>query len=70
VNHAKAGASPSDALAAGLSRAALLLAICSGLGIAIALLMARHHQRRPSAIDLAAAAAASSHTIPTRPVTA
>jgi EmrB/QacA subfamily drug resistance transporter len=69
VNHAEAGASPSDALAAGLSRASLLLAICSGLGIAIALLMARHHQRRPSAIDLAAAAAASSHTIPTRPVT-
>ena len=57
VEHADAGASASDALAAGLSRAALLMAILSGLGIALALLMARHQQARPSAIDLAAAAA-------------
>jgi EmrB/QacA subfamily drug resistance transporter len=69
VEHTAAGASPSDALAAGLSRASLLLAICSGLGIAIAFLMARHHQPGTSAINRAAAAAASSHTIPTRPVT-
>lgn len=31
--------------------------------------MARHHQRTPNAVDLVAPAAASSHTIPTRPVT-
>ena len=69
VEETAAGASASDALAAGLSRAALLMAILSGLGIALALLMARHHQARPSAVDLAAAAAgATSHTIPTRPV--
>ena len=69
VEHVNAGASASDALAAGLSRASLLLAICSSLGIAIALLMARHRPGRPSAVDRAAAAAATSHTIPTRPVT-
>jgi hypothetical protein len=45
------------------------MAILSGLGIVLALLMARHKQHRPGAIDLAAAAAATSHTIPTRPVT-
>ena len=69
VDHAAAGASPSNALAAGLSRASLLLAVCSGLGIAIAFLMARHHQPSAKPINRAAAAAASSHTIPTRPVT-
>ena len=69
VEETAAGASASEALAAGLSRAALLMAIMSGLGIALALLMARHQQARPSAVDLAAAAAgATSHTIPTRPV--
>ena len=68
VEETAAGASASDALASGLSRAALLMAIMSGLGIALALLMARHQQARPSAVDLAAAAAgATSHTIPTRP---
>jgi hypothetical protein len=47
------------------------MAILSGLGIALALFMARHRQDRPRAIDLAAAAAgAASHTIPTRPVSA
>ena len=62
------GASRSDALASGVSRASLLMAVCCGLGIAIALLMARHYQHPPTAIDRAAAAAgAASHTIPTRP---
>jgi hypothetical protein len=37
-----------------------VMAILSALGIAVALLMARHHQRRPKAVDLAAAAAATS----------
>jgi hypothetical protein len=45
------------------------MAILCGLGIALALLMARHRLARPTAVDLAAAAAgAASHTIPTRPV--
>ena len=34
------------------------------LGVVLALLMARHHQARPHAVDRAAAAAATSHTIP------
>ena len=67
VEEADAGASASEALAAGLSRAALLMAIMSGLGIALVLLMARHRQARPSAVELAAAAASTSHTIPVRP---
>jgi EmrB/QacA subfamily drug resistance transporter len=69
VDHLQSGESSADALAAGLSRASLFLAICSGAGIALALLMARHRPSRPTAVDLAAAAAgATSHTIPTRPV--
>ena len=38
-------------------------------GIALAVLMARHVQRRPKAVNLAAAAAASAHGIPTEPLT-
>jgi EmrB/QacA subfamily drug resistance transporter len=67
VDHKNSGASAADALAAALSRSCLVMAILSALGIAVALLMARHHQRRPKAIDLAAAAAATAHTIPTEP---
>jgi MFS family permease len=67
-NETAGGASTADALASGLSRAALLMGIMSGLGIALALLMGRHQQPRPSAVDLAAAAAGTAHTIPTRPV--
>ena len=62
VEETAAGASASEALASGLSRAALLMAILSGLGIALALLMARHQQARPSAVDLAAAAAGPPRT--------
>ena len=39
-----------------------------GIGREIALLMARHHQRKPKAVDFAAAAAATAHTVPTQPV--
>ena len=65
VEETAAGASASEALAAGLSRSALLMTVCAGLGITLALLMARHQQARPRAIDRVAAAAAISHTIPT-----
>jgi EmrB/QacA subfamily drug resistance transporter len=68
IDHEKGGASTSDALAAALSRVSLVLAICSAAGIALALLMARHHMRKPKAVDLAAAAAASAHTVPIQPV--
>jgi len=70
VDHQKSGASSADALAAALSRSCLVMAILAALGIAVALLMARHHQRRPKAVDLAAAAAATAHTIPTQPQSA
>jgi MFS family permease len=64
VERLDAGASTSDALATGLARSALLLAVFCGLGIALSLLMARHYQARPRAIDRAAAAAATTHTLP------
>ena len=66
--HEQAGSSPADALAAALSRSSLFLAICSAAGIALALLMARHYQAKPTVVDRVAAAAATAHTIPTRPV--
>jgi hypothetical protein len=46
----------------------LLLAIFSGAGIALSLLMARHRPTEPTTVQRAAAAAASQHTIPTVPV--
>ncbi|MGA5300034.1 MFS transporter [Nucisporomicrobium flavum] len=61
------GATPVDALAAGLSRSALLLAVMAGAGIALALLMGRHRGGASSALHRSAAAAAASHTIPTQP---
>ena len=64
VDRTDAGASTSEALAAGLSRSTLLLAVFSALGIALSLLMARHYQAPPRAIDRAAAAAATAHTLP------
>jgi len=64
VDRTDAGASTSEALAAGLSRSTLLLAVFSALGIALSLLMARHYQAPPRAIDRAAAAAAIAHTLP------
>ena len=68
-NHREAGASAADALAAGLSRSALLMALISAAGVVLALLV-RHQRRHPiEAIHRAAAAAGTSHTIPTQPVT-
>jgi EmrB/QacA subfamily drug resistance transporter len=66
--HLAAGASPQDALAAGLSRSALLMAGTSLVGVGLVVLMGRHRARRPQAVDRAAAAAVSAHTIPTQPV--
>jgi EmrB/QacA subfamily drug resistance transporter len=68
-NHRQAGATPADALAAGLSRSALLLALLSASGVALALLLARHRTARPRPVDRAAAAAVTTHTIPIEPVT-
>ena len=68
VEETAAGATASDALATGLARASVLMAILSGLGVALALLIARDQKPRSTAVDLAAAAAGTSHTIPTQPV--
>ena len=67
-SHEDAGASAAAALAAGLSRASILLAIVSAAGVALAILMGRHRAPKPGAVDLAAAAAATTHTIPTVPL--
>jgi hypothetical protein len=68
VTNNHGGASNPDALATGLAGAGLVLAIFSGVGVALSLLMARHRPGRPTTVQLAAAAAATSHTIPTAPV--
>jgi EmrB/QacA subfamily drug resistance transporter len=67
-NHKDAGASASDALAAGLSAASIVMAIWCAAGVALVVFLRRHRAKPPEAVDLAAAAAASTHTIPTRPV--
>ncbi|MFL6129437.1 MAG: MFS transporter, partial [Mycobacteriales bacterium] len=66
-SHRAAGASTADALAAGLSRSALLLAVMSAAGVVLALLVRRHRMTRQAALDRAAAAALTAHTIPTEP---
>jgi EmrB/QacA subfamily drug resistance transporter len=62
------GATAADALASALGRSSLALAIFSALGVLLVVLLRRFNHPRPQAVDLAAAAAASTHTIPTRPV--
>lgn len=66
-NRLAGGASEADALAAGLSRAALVLAIASAVGIALALLIGRFRAARPRTVDRVAAAAVTTHTIPIEP---
>jgi MFS family permease len=58
------GASKSEALAAGFSRASLLMAIWAVCGVALLVLMRRYRPQAPRGVDRAAAAAATSHTIP------
>jgi hypothetical protein len=65
--HRQAGEPAAAALAAGLSRAALLLTIMSAAGVALALLVRHHRAVRTRRIDRAAAAAVTAHTIPTEP---
>ena len=57
------GESASEALAAGLAASALFMAVCSAAGIALVALLARYRPLRPAAIDRAAAAASTTHTI-------
>ena len=67
TNRREAGESAADALAAGLSSSALLMAILAGSGVLLILLMRRHRPAKAQAVDRAAAAAITTHTIPTRP---
>ena len=70
-NHLDAGESASEALAVGLSRSSLLMAIWAGLGVLLVVLLARHRPAgRARAVDRAAAAAVVTHTIPTEPTEA
>ncbi|SEL43659.1 MFS transporter [Streptacidiphilus jiangxiensis] len=70
LDHQSAGAPAADALASGFSRAAIGLALFCAFGIVLALLVGRIRPTGPpTAAHYAAAAAAGSHTIPTRPVT-
>jgi EmrB/QacA subfamily drug resistance transporter len=66
--HLDEGASRADALAAGVSRAALLMAIMCAAGVWLAALLRKHKQPKPDAVHRAAAAAVTAHTIPTKPV--
>jgi len=59
------GAGAGDALATGLSRSSIVLAVFSALGIVLGVLVARK-PAAPQAVDYAAAAAGTVHTIPTR----
>jgi EmrB/QacA subfamily drug resistance transporter len=63
-NHLQAGAAPADALAAGLSRAAIFLTLFCAAGILLLVVMRRFKARQPRPVDLAAAAAITTHTIP------
>jgi EmrB/QacA subfamily drug resistance transporter len=66
-NHRAAGDSASEALAAGLGASALLMAILAASGVLLVGFMRRHHPGPSHAIDRAAAAAITVHTIPTQP---
>ena len=68
-SHAAAGDSPGDALAAGLAAASLTMAIWAAAGVLLVRLLAGHRLRRPRAVDRAAAAASTTHTIPIPPET-
>jgi EmrB/QacA subfamily drug resistance transporter len=63
-NHLASGSSDGEALAAGVSRSALLMGIMAACGVLLAALMRAYRVRHPTPADRAAAAAASLHTIP------
>nr|BFE73495.1 hypothetical protein GCM10020092_067960 [Actinoplanes digitatis] len=65
--HRAVGDPAGVALAAGLSRAALLMTVMSAAGIVLALMVRHHRATQARAVDRAAAAAATTHTIPTEP---
>lgn len=68
ASHKADGFSPSESLAAGLSRSAILMAVMAFAGVLLAVLMGRHQAAKARSVHKAAAAAAIAHTIPTAPV--
>jgi EmrB/QacA subfamily drug resistance transporter len=66
-NHKDAGDAAADALASGLAAASLLMAIWTAAGIALVVLLKRHRAARARPVDIAAAAAATAHTLPVGP---
>jgi hypothetical protein len=67
VDRREAGESAADALASGLAAASVMMAIWCALGVALVVLLARGRRARTRAVDRAAAAAVSVHTIPVEP---
>jgi MFS family permease len=66
TDRGEAGESAADALASGLAAAALMMAIWSALGVALVAYLIHGRRERPRAVDRAAAAAVSVHTIPVK----
>jgi EmrB/QacA subfamily drug resistance transporter len=66
-NHEDAGASTPDALASGLAAASLLMAIWTACGIALVVFLRRLRAKQTRPVDIAAAAAATTHTLPVQP---
>ena len=64
-NQTAAGASNTDALAAGLGAASWTMAVISVAGVLMAVLMGRHREPTGTLEDAAASAAAALHTLPT-----
>jgi MFS family permease len=66
ANHVSDGASQSDALAAGLSSTAWVMALISFVGVLMAVVMGRRARATQATLaDAAAAASAHTHTLPT-----
>ncbi|HET6547391.1 MAG TPA: MFS transporter, partial [Solirubrobacter sp.] len=69
INNARdAGEPAADALASGLASACVMMAVWAALGVLLVRLLAGHRLLHVRAIDRAAAAASTVHTIPTEPV--
>ena len=66
-DHTEAGEPAGEALAAGLGAASLTMAIWAAAGVALVRLLAGHRLLRVRAVDRAAAAASTTHTIPIEP---
>jgi MFS family permease len=64
-NGVKDGKSAADALTNGLQATSWVMAVISGLGLLMALLMGKHQAPSGTIGDSAAAAAAHTHTLPT-----